>query len=70
MLVNLMAVGYFTAVYQGIKLKVWVPARHPVKAARRVFGIPNFCLYALTDWWSGKSSISAIIAVFLTTLRD
>ena len=41
MLAILMAVVYFTAVYLG-KLKLRVLARHLVKAACRVFGIPDF----------------------------
>lgn len=49
MLAILMAVVYFTAVYLGIKLKLRVLAGHLVKAARRVFGIPAFRLYALAD---------------------
>lgn len=49
MMAILMAVVYFTAVYLGIKLKLRVLARHLVRAARRVFGIPDFRLYALAD---------------------
>jgi hypothetical protein len=49
MMAILMAVVYFTAVYLGIKLKLRVLARHIVRAARRVFGIPDFRLYALAD---------------------
>jgi hypothetical protein len=49
MMVIIMAVIYFTAVYLGIKLKLRVLARHLVKAARRVFAIPDFRLYALAD---------------------
>jgi hypothetical protein len=49
MMAILMAVVYFTAAYLGIKLKLRVLARHLVKAARRVFGIPDFRLYALAD---------------------
>ena len=44
-----MAVAYFTSVYLGLKLKLRVLARHVFKAARRVFGIPDFRLYALAD---------------------
>jgi len=36
-------------VYLGIKLKLRVLAGHIVKAARRVFGIPDFRLYAIAD---------------------
>jgi hypothetical protein len=49
MMVIVLAVIYFTAVYLGIKLKLRVLAGHLVKAARRVFGIPDFRLYALAD---------------------
>jgi hypothetical protein len=49
MMAILMAVVYFTAVYLGIKLKLRVLAGHLIKAARRVFGIPQFRLYALAD---------------------
>jgi hypothetical protein len=43
------AVVYFTAVYLGIRLRLRVLARHVIRAARRVFGIPEFRLYALAD---------------------
>jgi hypothetical protein len=43
------AVLYFTAVYLGIKMKLRVLSKHLVRAARRVFGIPDFRLYALAD---------------------
>ncbi len=49
MMVILMAVLYFTAVYLGIKMKLRVLSKHLVRAARRVFGIPDFRLYALAD---------------------
>jgi hypothetical protein len=49
MMVIILAVMYFTAVYLGIKLKLRVLAGHIVKAARRVFGIPDFRLYAIAD---------------------
>lgn len=49
MMAIVMAVVYFTAVYLGIKLKLRVLARHVVRAARRVFGVPDFRLYAIAD---------------------
>ena len=49
MMVLLMAVLYFTAIYLGIKMKLRVLSKHLVRAARRVFGIPDFRLYALAD---------------------
>jgi len=49
MMAIVMAVIYFTAVYLGIRLRLRVLARHVMKAARRVFGIPDFRLYALAD---------------------
>jgi hypothetical protein len=45
----LTAVMYFTAVYLGIKLKLRVLSKHLVRAARRVFGVPDFRLYAIAD---------------------
>jgi hypothetical protein len=49
MMAILMAVLYFTALYLGIKMKLRVLSKHLVRAARRVFGIPDFRLYALAD---------------------
>jgi len=49
MMAILMAVLYFTAAYLDIRLKLRVLAKHLVRAARRVFGIPDFRLYALAD---------------------
>jgi len=45
----LTAVLYFTAVYLGIKMKLRVLSKHLVRAARRVFGVPDFRLYAIAD---------------------
>jgi len=45
----LMAVAYFTSVYLGLRLKLRVLMRHVLRAARRVFGVPDFRLYALAD---------------------
>jgi len=44
-----MAVIYFAAIYLGVRLKLRVLARHVLSAARRVFNIPDFRLYALAD---------------------
>jgi len=49
MMVMIMAVISFTAVYLRLKLKLRVLARYVVKAARRVFGIADFRHYALAD---------------------
>jgi hypothetical protein len=49
LMVLLTAVLYFTAVYIGTRLKLRVLSKHLVRAARRVFGIPDFRLYALAD---------------------
>jgi hypothetical protein len=40
---------YFASVYLGIRLKLRVLSKHLVRAARRVFGVPDFRLYALAD---------------------
>ena len=49
LMVLLTAVLYFTAVDLGIRLKLRVLSKHLVRAARRVFGIPDFRLYSLAD---------------------
>jgi hypothetical protein len=49
MMAILMAVLYFTAAYLEIRVKLRVLSKHLVRAARRVFGIPDFRLYALAD---------------------
>ncbi len=49
MMALLMAVVYFTSAYLGLKLRLGVLMRHVLRAARRVFGIPDFRLYALAD---------------------
>ncbi|HUV06382.1 MAG TPA: transposase, partial [Spirochaetia bacterium] len=43
------AVAYFTMAYLGLKTKLRVLMRHLLKAAKRVFGIPEFRFYALGD---------------------
>jgi len=49
MIALVLAVAYFAMVYLGIKTKLRVLARHVLKAARRLFGIPDFRFYALAD---------------------
>jgi hypothetical protein len=49
MMALVLAVAYFAMVYLGIKTKLRVLARHVMKAARRLFGIPDFRFYALAD---------------------
>lgn len=49
MMALVLAVTYFTMVYLGIKTKLRVLSRHVLKAARRLFGIPDFRFYALAD---------------------
>jgi len=49
MMAILMAVAYFTSIYLGLRLKLRVLMRHVLRAARRVFGVPDFRLYALAD---------------------
>ena len=43
------AVAFFTAVVLGTRIKLAILATHLVTAAKRLFGIPNFRLYALAD---------------------
>jgi hypothetical protein len=49
MMALVLAVAYFAIVYLEIKTKLRVLARHVLKAARRLFGIPHFRFYALAD---------------------
>lgn len=49
MMAMVMASAYFTMVYLGLRTKLRVLARHLLKAAKRVFGIPEFHFYALAD---------------------
>ena len=49
MMALVLAVSYFAVVYLGIKTKLRVLARHVLRAARRLFGIPDFRFYALAD---------------------
>lgn len=43
------AAAYFAAVYLGLRMKLRVLANHVLRASKRVFGIPDFRLYALAD---------------------
>jgi hypothetical protein len=43
------AAAYFAAVCLGLRMKLRVPAGHVLRASKRVFGIPDFRLYALAD---------------------
>jgi hypothetical protein len=43
------AVAFFTAVVLGTRIRLEILATHLVTAAKRLFGIPNFRLYALAD---------------------
>lgn len=45
----LTAAAFFAAVYLRLRMKVRVLAGHVLQASRRVFGIPDFRLYALAD---------------------
>ena len=43
------AVAFFTAVVLGTRIKLDILATHLLSAAKRIFGVPNFRLYALAD---------------------
>ena len=49
MMALVMAVAYFTMAYLGLRTKLRLLAGHVLKAARRIFGIPEFRFYALAD---------------------
>jgi hypothetical protein len=49
MVVLVNAVAFFTTVILGTRLKLDILATHLMKAAKRVFGIPDFRFYALAD---------------------
>jgi hypothetical protein len=44
-----LAASFFAAVYLGSKAKLEILAFHVLKAAKRIFGIPDFRYYALAD---------------------
>ena len=43
------AAAFFTAVVLGTKVKLQILASHLLRAAKRLFGIPDFRYYALAD---------------------
>ena len=43
------AAAFFATVYLGLRMKLRVLASHVLRASKRVFGIPDFRLYALAD---------------------
>jgi hypothetical protein len=43
------AVAFFTAVVLGTRVKLAILATHLLTASKRLFGIPDFRLYALAD---------------------
>lgn len=49
MAVLVIATAYFTAVWLGTRTKLNILAMHALKAAKRLFGIPDFRYYALAD---------------------
>ena len=49
MMAILLAVAYFAMVYLGFRIKLRVIAGNVIKAARRLFGTPDFRFYALAD---------------------
>ena len=49
LMVLVTAAAYFAAVYLGLRMKLRVLAGHVLRASKRVFGIPDFRLYALAD---------------------
>jgi len=49
LMVLVMAAAYFAAVYLGLRMKLRLLAGHVLRASKRVFGIPDFRLYALSD---------------------
>lgn len=43
------AAAYFAAVYVGLSMRLRILAGHVLRASKRIFGIPDFRLYALAD---------------------
>jgi hypothetical protein len=43
------AVAFFTAVVLGTKMKLAILATHLITAAKRLFGVPDFRLYAIAN---------------------
>jgi hypothetical protein len=50
-----LAAAYFTMAYLNLRTQLRVLTGHLLRAARRVFGIPDFRFYALADWDQGAS---------------
>ncbi len=46
---SVMAAAFFTAVVLGTKVKLQILASHLLRAAKRLFGIPDFRYYALAN---------------------
>jgi hypothetical protein len=71
MMVLVTAVAYFATVYLGLKTKLRVLARHVLRAARRLFGIPDFRFYALADgirefFFSQRRDLQNLYSMFRT----
>ncbi len=49
MVTLVMAVAYFAAVHLGKHAKLAIFAQHVLRAAQRIYGVPEFRLYALAD---------------------
>ncbi len=49
MMTIVLAAAFFAAVYLGTQTKLNILTHHVLKAARRIFGIPDFRYYALAD---------------------
>jgi hypothetical protein len=49
LMVLVTAAAYFAAVYLGLGMKLRILAGHVLRASKRIFGIPDFRLYALAD---------------------
>jgi hypothetical protein len=49
LMVLVLAVMFFTAVVLGAKRKLSILASHVLKATKRIFGIPDFGYYTLSD---------------------
>ena len=49
LMVLVTAAAYFAAVYLELRMKLRILAGHVLRASKRVFGIPDFRLYALAD---------------------
>jgi hypothetical protein len=49
MMALVLAGSYFAAVYLGMRAKLEILTAHVLKAAKRIFGIPDFRYYAIAD---------------------